>query len=74
MCGKVRDFDEFAKMADFNIKNYMGLKSVITIHWRRKRTGGSLIVELTAEQCMELSAQLLDQAKILLLERPTTSQ
>lgn len=66
--------DEIAKMSAFDVKNYMGIKSVATIHWKKERAGGSVRFELTAEQCMDLSMRLLDQAKILMLERPSAKQ
>lgn len=55
---------EFAKLSAYEFRNYLGLTSIAVLQWEKGRSGGSIHLELTAEQCVELSARLLDQARV----------
>jgi len=66
--------EEAAKLTSFTVRNYMGVRSVTVLEWKKEKSGGSIHLELTADQCLDLSARLLDQARILMLERPTSEQ
>ncbi|WP_210168698.1 hypothetical protein, partial [Shinella sp. SUS2] len=66
--------DKAAKLTGFTVRNYMGVKSVAVLQWEKGKSGGSIHIELTADQCLDLSVRLLDQARILMLERPTSEQ
>ena len=66
--------EETANLTGFTVRNYMGVKSVAVLQWEKGKSGGSIHIELTADQCLDLSVRLLDQARILMLERPTSEQ
>lgn len=59
----------------FRTVNVLGILAVVKLDFRQPgNIPTSVQLSLTAQQCRELSRQLLSQADVLELERPTPTQ
>ena len=66
---------ENAPLMDFRVVNILGVLAVVKLDFQQDDgIPGSVQVSVTAQQCRELAQQLLYQAEVLELERPTPPQ
>lgn len=69
--GKVKN----APLMDFRVVNILGVVAVVKLDFQQDDGNPvSVQVSVTAQQCRELARQLLYQAEVLDLERPTPPQ
>lgn len=61
-------------LLNFRTANVLGMKAIVKFAYRDNDLDTSIQLNLTADQCRELAQQLLAQADILEMERPTSPQ
>lgn len=61
-------------LLNFRTANVLGMKAIVKLAYRDNDLDTSVQLKLTADQCRELAQQLLAQADILEMERPTSPQ
>ncbi len=61
-------------LLDFRIKNILGLSCFLELTRQEGSEKNSFTVSLSAELFISMATQLIDQSKILMLERPSNPQ
>ena len=61
-------------LLDFRIKNILGLACILELTRQEGSEKNTFAVCLSAELCISMATQLIDQSKILMLERPSNPQ
>lgn len=68
------DLQNVKPLLDFKIMNILGVASILELICQEGDEKNTFTVSLSAELCILMASQLIDQSKILMLERPSNPQ